>query len=155
MPVNNISEYSSACCFPEHDSVMHLIHWIVWTYRSRSKILWFLMFSIKFWTFFFFFYVGSSRTRARTHVPCISRWILNHCATREAQILDFLNIRLRHKWLNHQDFHPLSTFDEFLHLMDVVVRKRVGKEFPDTRQNVKKIEFIRGKGRCQNSGPTS
>ena len=29
-------------------------------------------------------HVGSSRTRARTHVPCIGRWILNHCATREA-----------------------------------------------------------------------
>ena len=29
-------------------------------------------------------YVGSSRTRAQTHVPCIGRQILNHCATREA-----------------------------------------------------------------------
>ena len=29
-------------------------------------------------------HVGSSRTRARTHVPCIGRPILNHCATREA-----------------------------------------------------------------------
>ena len=29
-------------------------------------------------------HVGSSQTRARTRVPCISRWILNHCATREA-----------------------------------------------------------------------
>ena len=29
-------------------------------------------------------HVGSSRTRARTHVPCIGRWILNHCTTREA-----------------------------------------------------------------------
>ena len=28
-------------------------------------------------------HVGSSQTRARTHVPCIGRWILNHCATRE------------------------------------------------------------------------
>ena len=26
---------------------------------------------------------GSSRTRARTRVPCIGRQILNHCATRE------------------------------------------------------------------------
>ena len=26
----------------------------------------------------------SSQTRARTHVPCIGRQILNHCATREA-----------------------------------------------------------------------
>ena len=29
-------------------------------------------------------HVGSSRIRARTHVPCISRRILNYCATREA-----------------------------------------------------------------------
>ena len=34
--------------------------------------------------------VGSSRTRARTRVPCIGRQILNHCATREAPGL-FLN----------------------------------------------------------------
>ena len=30
-------------------------------------------------------HVGSSRTRARTCVPCTGRRILNHCATREAQ----------------------------------------------------------------------
>ena len=29
-------------------------------------------------------HVGSSQTRARTHVSCIGRPILNHCATREA-----------------------------------------------------------------------
>ena len=29
-------------------------------------------------------HVGSSWTRARTHVPCIGTRILNHCATREA-----------------------------------------------------------------------
>ena len=29
-------------------------------------------------------HVGSSQTRARTRVSCISRQILNHCATREA-----------------------------------------------------------------------
>ena len=28
--------------------------------------------------------MGSSQTRARIRVPCISRQILNHCATREA-----------------------------------------------------------------------
>ena len=28
-------------------------------------------------------HVGSSWTRARTRVPCIGRWILNHCTTRE------------------------------------------------------------------------
>ena len=34
-------------------------------------------------------HVGSSQTRARTHVPCIGRWILNHCATRAAQLKVF------------------------------------------------------------------
>ena len=34
-------------------------------------------------------HVGSSRTRARTRVPCIGRRILNHCATREALKLFF------------------------------------------------------------------
>ena len=29
-------------------------------------------------------HVGSSRSRAQTHVPCIGRRILNHCTTREA-----------------------------------------------------------------------
>ena len=29
-------------------------------------------------------HVGSSRTRAQTHVPCIGRRTFNHCATREA-----------------------------------------------------------------------
>ena len=31
-------------------------------------------------------HVGSSQTRARTRVPCISRQTPNHCATREARI---------------------------------------------------------------------
>ena len=31
-------------------------------------------------------HVGSSWTRARTCVPCIGRWILDHCATREVQV---------------------------------------------------------------------
>ena len=35
-------------------------------------------------------HVGSSWTRARTHVPCISRQILNHCTTREVPVLGFL-----------------------------------------------------------------
>ena len=36
-------------------------------------------------------HVGSSRTRARTRVPCIGRRILNHCATREAPTHVILN----------------------------------------------------------------
>ena len=31
-------------------------------------------------------HAGSSQTRAQTHVPCIGRQILNHCATREAPV---------------------------------------------------------------------
>ena len=34
-------------------------------------------------------HVGSSRTGARTRVPCIGRRTLNHCATREAQYVHF------------------------------------------------------------------
>ena len=30
-------------------------------------------------------HVGSSLTRDRNRVPCIGRWILNHCTTRETQ----------------------------------------------------------------------
>ena len=33
---------------------------------------------------------GSSQTRAQTHVPCIGRQTLNHCATREAPWVLFL-----------------------------------------------------------------
>ena len=33
-------------------------------------------------------HVGSSRTRDRTHIPCISRWILNHWTTMEAPTME-------------------------------------------------------------------
>ena len=33
--------------------------------------------------------LGSSRTRAQTHVPYIGRQILNHCATREVPTIYF------------------------------------------------------------------
>ena len=32
-------------------------------------------------------HVGSSQTRDRTYVPCIGRWILIHCFTREVPVL--------------------------------------------------------------------
>ena len=40
-------------------------------------------------------HAGSSQTRARTRVPCITRQILNHCATREAP-KNFLNFILEY-----------------------------------------------------------
>ena len=36
-------------------------------------------------------HVGSSRTGTRTRVPCIGRRTPNHCATREALVVCFLN----------------------------------------------------------------
>ena len=35
-------------------------------------------------------HVESSRSRVRTHVPCVGRQILNHCATREVRMLCLL-----------------------------------------------------------------
>ena len=35
-------------------------------------------------------HVGSSRTRAQTHVPCIGRQTLNHHATREVPYQEFI-----------------------------------------------------------------
>ena len=37
--------------------------------------------------------MGSSQTRAWTHVPCIGRQILNHCATRGVPLLVLLSLR--------------------------------------------------------------
>ena len=39
-------------------------------------------------------HVGSSWKRDRTHVPCIGRWILNHCATREVPVAVLLFLLL-------------------------------------------------------------
>ena len=46
-------------------------------------------------------HLGSSQTRAQTHVPCIGRRILNHCTTKEApRLLFFFNfIYLFYLWL--------------------------------------------------------
>ena len=46
--------------------------------------------------------MGSSRIRARTHVPCIGRRILNHCATRDALNSLFLSKVFQFNWIyNH------------------------------------------------------
>ena len=51
---------------------------------------------------------GIFRTRARTCVPCLGRWILNHCATWEAPVARHLKLKFR-----QIDLH------NFLHLMDI------------------------------------
>ena len=52
---------------------------------------------------------GSSQTRARTRVPCISRQILNHCATREAlQLVLRIDFALIY-WVSLTTKHSNST----------------------------------------------
>ena len=51
-------------------------------------------------------HVGSSRTRARTRVPCIGRQILNHCATRKV-----LEDR---KFLTFDDIYSIYQFFSFI-----------------------------------------
>ena len=47
-------------------------------------------------------HVGSSRTRARTRVPCIGRRILNHSATREApNVILITTLSGRYKYYPH------------------------------------------------------
>ena len=63
-------------------------------------------------------HVGSSQTRARTHVPCIGRQTLNHCATREA-LFTFLMLSLE-----AQDvftFHEVQFIYFFLLSLELLV----------------------------------
>ena len=48
--------------------------------------------------------MGSSRTRAQNHAPCIGRQILNHCATREAPTKAILRKKNRAGGIKHSDF---------------------------------------------------
>ena len=59
-------------------------------------------------------HVGSSRTRARTGVPCIGRWTLNHCGTREALFRSAL-ISLS----NILTSHSLNSLIEISHYAEV------------------------------------
>ena len=45
-------------------------------------------------------HVGSSRTRARTRVPCIGGRILNHCTTRE--VLEFIFLVIIHELITER-----------------------------------------------------
>ena len=39
-------------------------------------------------------YVESSQTRDLTHVPCIGKWVLIHCATREVLMCTIFKVSL-------------------------------------------------------------
>ena len=51
-------------------------------------------------------HVGSSRTGARTRVPCIGRQILNYCATREAPPVSSYTLYLLNDMLTMSLFWP-------------------------------------------------
>ena len=55
-------------------------------------------------------HMGSSQTRARTRVPCISRQILNHCATKEARCLIFKLILTSTLTASLLNIHPSFLF---------------------------------------------
>ena len=81
-------------------------------------------------------HVGSSQARARTHVSCISRQVLNHCATREAQ-----NFRLL-----KQCYWPL------LKSIEITFRERLAFRHVDRHQKVAfcRAEYARIRSReCQ------
>ena len=74
-------------------------------------------------------HAGSSQTRARTHVPCSSRQILNHCATREALysslFASFLyECYIIQKFLEFGHlFHGVSDFGVFNYLVYLCIFK--------------------------------
>ena len=49
-------------------------------------------------------HVGSSQTRDQTHVPCIDKQILNHCATREVPVEFSVHIYFEVVPLSHSLF---------------------------------------------------
>ena len=57
-------------------------------------------------------HVGSSQTRARTHVPCIGRQTLYHCATREARRWYSFGIWKQQKLVLELKFSAFMVFDE-------------------------------------------
>ena len=64
-------------------------------------------------------HVGSSRARDRTHVPCIGRWIPNHCVTREAPGIVFLiSNSTWNFYQNKCNLYPSIQFTHFFLVME-------------------------------------
>ena len=87
-------------------------------------------------------HVGSSRARAQTHVPCIGRWILNHCATREAHNWKFLPFDLLHPFLQCP---PLPSPLAIIKLFSVSMRSIWGIfylfQVPHISENIQYLSF--------------
>ena len=62
-------------------------------------------------------HVGSSRTRDRTCVPCIGRWILIHCATREVPIHLSLTFKILQNFVQNPQHSEifLKPFSQTIH----------------------------------------
>ena len=57
-------------------------------------------------------HVGSSQTRARTHVPCTGRQIPNHCTTREAPVFNFIMV-MNFQMLKSISYQQSSIFKHY------------------------------------------
>ena len=68
-------------------------------------------------------HVGSSWTRARTHVPCIGRQILNHCTTREVPMLSYLQFLFYTLWSCLLDL----AFKKYLSFFCIHKKENTGK----------------------------
>ena len=84
-------------------------------------------------------HMGSSRTRARTRVPCIGRWILNHCGTREVPQLLFRFPQINRKILgtySHVHRYTSQPF-QFSHLLlPIFLRYTVSLGCPQSSKNL-------------------
>ena len=59
-------------------------------------------------------YVESSQVRGWTHVPCIGRWILNYCTTREVYVCLFLNWVVYVLIIDFWEFYICSGYMSFI-----------------------------------------
>ena len=70
-------------------------------------------------------HVGSSRTRARTCVPCIGRRILNHCAARKPVIFSFCDIFVWFWYQNDGDLvECVSKCSSLCYILEVFEKDR-------------------------------
>ena len=98
-------------------------------------------------------HVGSSQTRARTRVPCIGRWILNHCATREAlQLLLTTNNTAVNSFEHYLctfvlEFQPgrfleIELLDQSLKALSIVKCYDIVMTSPSKRDLSEKVPFL-------------
>ena len=77
--------------------------------------------------------MGSSRTRARTRVPCIGRQILNHCASRDDPVIWKLAKTQGNVFATDAILATLTSCTRSVYSWDTVVQRVGSKLFFDKR----------------------